>query len=102
MNPLPLPGWADFYHHDGMYARKWPFPLCVYSVLPSKHRELSSENKGQVTVSSCSLPSEVPILRAIVYNYEHWGEHGVEVFNYETLCEIPDRYLQNATHTVLT
>ncbi len=24
-------GW--FYHHDGMYARKRPLPLCVYSVL---------------------------------------------------------------------
>ncbi len=24
-------GW--FFHHDGMYARKWPLPLCVYSVL---------------------------------------------------------------------
>ncbi len=23
-------GW--FYHHDRMYARKWPLPLCVYSV----------------------------------------------------------------------
>ena len=24
------PGW--FYHHDGIYARKWPLSLCVYSV----------------------------------------------------------------------
>jgi hypothetical protein len=22
-----------FYHHDGMYARKRPLPLCVYSVV---------------------------------------------------------------------
>jgi hypothetical protein len=22
-----------FFHHDGMYARKWPLPLCVYSGL---------------------------------------------------------------------
>ncbi len=22
-----------FYHHDGMYARKWPLPFCVYSVV---------------------------------------------------------------------
>ncbi len=30
--PPSLPGWADFFHHDGMYARKWQLPLCVYSV----------------------------------------------------------------------
>ncbi len=22
-----------FYQHDGMYARKWPLQLCVYSVV---------------------------------------------------------------------
>ncbi len=22
-----------FYHHDGTYARKWPLPICVYSVI---------------------------------------------------------------------
>ncbi len=25
----PSPGWADFFHHDGLYARKWQLPLCV-------------------------------------------------------------------------
>jgi len=33
-------GWAwtphpDFFHHNGIYARKWPLPLCVHSVTSS-------------------------------------------------------------------
>ncbi len=41
--PLPSPAWADFtlmmevYPHDGMYARKWPFPfyeICGAAPLP--------------------------------------------------------------------
>jgi hypothetical protein len=35
----PSPGWANFFHHDGMYARKWQLPLCVYGVVVSANRE---------------------------------------------------------------
>ncbi len=31
--PPPSPARADFSMHDGMYARKWPLPLCVSSVV---------------------------------------------------------------------
>jgi hypothetical protein len=29
--PLSL-GWADFLHHNRMYTRMWPLPLCVHFV----------------------------------------------------------------------
>jgi hypothetical protein len=32
VHPLPSPALGLFFHHDGMYARKWSLPLCVYSV----------------------------------------------------------------------
>ncbi len=44
-----------FYHHDGMYARKWPFQLCVYSVVPSKHRDFGDcfmEKQGVNSLTS--------------------------------------------------
>ncbi len=31
--PHPSPARADFSAMDGMYARKWSLPLCVYSVV---------------------------------------------------------------------
>jgi hypothetical protein len=55
---------------------------------------LTKVKMQQVSVSSCSLPSEVLILRALVYNYGHWGEQGagrgggVAGFNDETLSEM--------------
>ncbi len=30
--PSTLTSLGKFFHHDGMYARKRPLPLCVYSV----------------------------------------------------------------------
>jgi hypothetical protein len=33
-------GWL--FHHDGIYARKWPLPLCVLSVMPTKTDSVSS------------------------------------------------------------
>ncbi len=35
-----------------------------------------SREMQQASVSSCSLPSEVPNMRAIFYNYRPWGGHG--------------------------
>jgi hypothetical protein len=34
--PLTLTRLGWFYHHDGMYAKKWPLSLCVYT-LWAKH-----------------------------------------------------------------
>jgi hypothetical protein len=31
VHSAPSPGWANFSHHDEMYARKWPLSLFVYS-----------------------------------------------------------------------
>jgi hypothetical protein len=28
------------YDHDGMYAKKWPLPLCVYSVVITFYRTI--------------------------------------------------------------
>jgi hypothetical protein len=28
---------GQFLHHDGMYARKWPLPLCVYNEVHTCH-----------------------------------------------------------------
>ncbi len=53
---------------------------------------LTKVKMRQVSVSSYSLPSEVPILRALVYNYRHLNEQrgqegGGAGFNDETSCE---------------
>jgi hypothetical protein len=39
---LPTPtSQGKYFHHDGMYARKWPLPLCVYSVAVSSTQRYS-------------------------------------------------------------
>ncbi len=42
-------GWANFSIMDGMYARKWQLPLCVYSVEDTIKREVG---RGAIWVST--------------------------------------------------
>jgi hypothetical protein len=42
--PPSSPAWANFSYLDGMYARKRPLPLCVYSVCLTTDFEVSMLN----------------------------------------------------------
>jgi hypothetical protein len=53
VHPPSPPVWANFSIMDGMYARKWQLPLCVYSVGGTFSRE---KGRGAVWESTgCNI-----------------------------------------------
>ncbi len=62
VHPPPSPARADFFHHDGMYARNWQSPLCVYSV-----EDIIRLGEGSL-VNKCCLPGKG---FDVLYGIEH-------------------------------
>ncbi len=64
--PPTLTRLGEFFHHDGMYARKWPLPLCVFSAVLTC---FTVSHKGPRSKAKASCPRKAPKLSVYGFAY---------------------------------